>query len=42
MDAVRDVVRVAVVAGEVVATQGDTVLDPDAEWRGPIRIRLGQ
>lgn len=26
--------------GQVRLTQGDRVLDPDGEWRGPIRIRL--
>ncbi|WP_410653786.1 DUF3253 domain-containing protein [Amycolatopsis sp. cmx-4-54] len=27
-------------AGEVRLTQGDRSLDPDGEWKGPIRIRL--
>jgi hypothetical protein len=38
MEAVPDVVRAAIVDGEVVATQGDTVLDPHADWHGPIRV----
>lgn len=28
--------------GEVRLTQGDQVLDPDGEWRGPIRIRRAE
>jgi hypothetical protein len=39
MAPVRAVVRSAATSGEVVVTQGQTVLDPDAEWRGPIRVR---
>ncbi|WP_328457272.1 MULTISPECIES: DUF3253 domain-containing protein [unclassified Amycolatopsis] len=36
----RDVARELARAGEVRVTQGDRTLDPDGEWRGPIRIRL--
>ncbi len=39
MEPVRDVVRSAARAGEVVVTKGQAVLDPDSEWRGPIRVR---
>ncbi len=39
MDQARDVARELAKAGEVVITQGGDVLDPDATWRGPIRIR---
>jgi Protein of unknown function (DUF3253) len=39
MDTAREAARDLARAGEVVITQGDDVLDPDAEWRGPIRIR---
>ena len=39
MDDARDVARQLARAGEVVITQGGEVLDPDATWRGPIRIR---
>jgi hypothetical protein len=39
MDQARDVARDLAKAGEVVITQGDDVVDPDATWRGPIRIR---
>jgi hypothetical protein len=35
----RDVARDLAKAGDVVITQGEDVLDPDATWRGPIRIR---
>ncbi|EWC59851.1 hypothetical protein UO65_4854 [Actinokineospora spheciospongiae] len=36
----REVARELSRAGWVRLTQGDRVLDPDGEWRGPIRIRL--
>jgi hypothetical protein len=39
MDDARDVARRLARDGEVVITQGGEVLDPDATWRGPIRIR---
>jgi hypothetical protein len=39
MDQARDVARDLAKAGEVVITQGGDVVDPDATWRGPIRIR---
>jgi uncharacterized protein DUF3253 len=39
MDQARDVARDLAKAGEVVVTQGGDELDPDATWRGPIRIR---
>ena len=40
MDVVRDEVRASALAGEVTVTQGEVVLDPQAVWRGPIRIRI--
>lgn len=39
---VREVVRHAARAGEIVATQRDKKLDPNAEWRGPMRLRFSQ
>lgn len=39
MDAVRDVARELARAGTVVVTQREESLDPDAPWRGPVRIR---
>ena len=39
MDQARDVARDLAKQGDVEITQGDDVLDPDATWRGPIRIR---
>ncbi len=39
MDQARDIARELARDGEVVITQGDDVLDPDATWRGPVRIR---
>ncbi|MBN6039967.1 DUF3253 domain-containing protein [Amycolatopsis sp. 195334CR] len=35
----RDVARQLARAGEVQLTQRGQVLDPDGDWRGPIRIR---
>ncbi|MET0704029.1 MAG: DUF3253 domain-containing protein [Mycobacterium sp.] len=35
----RELARGLAKAGEVEITQGGNVLDPDGEWRGPIRIR---
>jgi hypothetical protein len=39
MDDARDIARDLARAGEVEITQKGEVLDPDATWRGPIRIR---
>ncbi len=39
MDPVREVVRELARAGEVEVTQRGVVLDPDVDWRGPVRIR---
>jgi hypothetical protein len=39
MEPVRDVVRELARAGEVEVTQRGAVLEPDGEWRGPVRIR---
>jgi len=37
---VRDVARALVRTGQVEVTQKGRPLDPDADWRGPVRIRL--
>lgn len=39
MEPAREAARILARAGEVEVTQKDVVLDPDAIWRGPIRIR---
>ncbi len=39
MDRARDVARDLARDGHVELTQKGRVLDPDATWRGPIRIR---
>lgn len=39
MDQARDIARELAKAGDVEITQKGEVLDPDATWRGPIRIR---
>jgi hypothetical protein len=39
MDAARDEARTLARDGLVEITQKGDVLDPDATWRGPIRIR---
>ena len=39
MDQARDIARDLARAGDVEITQRGEVLDPDANWRGPIRIR---
>ncbi|WP_197381695.1 DUF3253 domain-containing protein [Mycolicibacterium mengxianglii] len=39
MDDARTIARELARAGDVVITQRGTVLDPDADWRGPVRIR---
>jgi hypothetical protein len=40
MEPARDIARELARNGEVEITQGGNVLDPDATWRGPIRIRV--
>ncbi|MGN6693207.1 MAG: DUF3253 domain-containing protein [Aquihabitans sp.] len=40
MDEVRDVAHQLAAAGQVEVTQGGHHLDPDGEWKGPVRIRL--
>jgi hypothetical protein len=40
MDSARATARELARAGEVDITQKGEVLDPDATWRGPIRIRI--
>ena len=40
MDGARDAARELARAGEVEITQKGKAVDPDAEWRGPIRIRI--
>lgn len=39
MEPVRQAARVLARAGEVEITRRGEVLDPDADWRGPVRIR---
>lgn len=39
MDQARDAARDLAKAGDVEITQRGDVVDPDANWRGPIRIR---
>ncbi|AKK26039.1 DUF3253 domain-containing protein [Mycobacterium sp. EPa45] len=39
MDTTRDLARELARTGDVVITQKGEVLNPDGEWRGPIRIR---
>lgn len=39
MDDARDIARSLARAGVVQISQRGAVLDPDADWRGPIRIR---
>ena len=39
MDETRTIARTLAEAGAVEITQGGRVLDPAAQWRGPIRIR---
>ena len=39
MDRARDTARELAKSGDVEISQGGDVLDPDATWRGPIRIR---
>ena len=40
MEQARDVTRELARAGAVEITQRGDVLDPDADWRGPVRIRI--
>lgn len=42
MEPARSAARVLARAGEVQITQRGVVLDPDAEFRGPVRIRRAQ
>lgn len=39
MDQTRDLARELARSGDVVITQKGEELDPDGQWRGPIRIR---
>ncbi|MFG1935042.1 DUF3253 domain-containing protein [Mycobacterium sp. NPDC048908] len=39
MEQAREIARTLAKTGEVEITQRGKVLDPDATWRGPIRIR---
>jgi hypothetical protein len=39
MDQAREIARDLAREGRVEITQRGSVLDPDADWRGPIRIR---
>ena len=39
MESTREAARLLARAGEVEITQRGGVLDPDGDWRGPIRIR---
>lgn len=39
MDDAREISRGLAASGEVEITQGGEVIDPDSEWRGPVRIR---
>ncbi|MGV0852370.1 DUF3253 domain-containing protein [Mycolicibacterium phlei] len=39
MDDAREIARELARRGEIEITQKGEVLDPDATWRGPIRIR---
>ncbi len=40
MAGARDIARDLASSGDVEITQRGEVLDPDATWRGPIRIRI--
>ncbi|MEI7914257.1 MAG: DUF3253 domain-containing protein [Mycobacteriaceae bacterium] len=40
MEPAREAARAMARDGEVEITQRGVVLDPDAVWRGPIRVRL--
>lgn len=39
MEPARQAARALARGGEVQITQGGLVLDPDAIWRGPVRVR---
>jgi hypothetical protein len=39
MDDARDLARELATAGAVEITQGGEVVDPESQWRGPVRIR---
>lgn len=39
MSDARDVARELARAGEIVVTQRGVEIDPDADWRGPVRLR---
>ncbi|WP_048634551.1 DUF3253 domain-containing protein [Mycolicibacterium aurum] len=39
MDDAREVARELAGSGEVDITQGGKVLDPESDWKGPIRVR---
>ena len=40
MEDAREVARALAREGEVDVTQKGAVLDPDAPWRGPVRVRI--
>ncbi|WP_137149228.1 DUF3253 domain-containing protein [Mycolicibacterium sp. CR10] len=40
MQDARSLARELAKSGEVEVTQGGTVVDPDADWHGPVRIRI--
>jgi hypothetical protein len=40
MEPARAAARALARQGRVEITQRGTVLDPDADWRGPVRIRI--
>jgi hypothetical protein len=42
MEDAREVARTLAREGEIDVTQKGAVLDPDAAWRGPVRIRIRQ
>lgn len=40
MDDARDIARALARSGQVEITQKGEVVDPDTDWRGPVRIRI--
>ena len=40
MPVVREVARQLMTEGRIEVTQGGQPLDPQATWKGPVRIRL--
>ncbi len=42
MEPAREAARILARTGEVQITQKGVVLDPDAHWRGPVRIRAAR